>query len=121
MPRIQKETEAWFDCPDDPDKGRALIRLLKDGKQDLIKSKSREMVLNEFGESGFRTDARLEIILESVIDWKNFIDADGHELRCTRANISLMCAEDGFMRWVDECIAELEKRKAEQAKAEIKN
>ncbi|HBA86025.1 MAG TPA: hypothetical protein DCZ95_18220 [Verrucomicrobia bacterium] len=121
MPRIQKETEAWFDYPNDPDGGRALIRLLKDGKQDLIKSKCREMVMTETGEPGFRTDARLEIIIESVVDWKNFIGADGQQLKCTRANISLMCAEDGFMKWVDECIAELEKRKAEQVKAEVKN
>jgi hypothetical protein len=121
VPRIQKETEGWFDYPNDPDGGRALIRLLKNGKQDLIKSKSREVVWNEFGEAGFRTDARLEIIIESVVQWENFIGADGESLKCTRANISLMCAEDGFMRWVDECVAELEKRKAEQAKAEIKN
>lgn len=125
MPKIKKEVKDWFDYPDDPFNGRALIRLPKPGEIESIKEKSRELVVKEFRQAETlsirATGVKEAIAVAAFLDWENFIDVDGEQMKCTKAHVLLMCKEAGFLEWMDDCLKELEERAHKEAKAELKN
>jgi len=127
VPIIQKETQAWFDYPDDEFGGKALIRLPKGGELKSIREKTSEVAtyaVKAFRETEtvFRQRGHREAVAVAVVkDWQNFFDMEHKPLECNRANILMMCQETGFHEFIDECLAQLEKQAEEKAKAEVKN
>jgi hypothetical protein len=122
MPKVKPEISDWFDCPDDPYKGRVQVRLVPSGESDLIKERTREMVFTH-GQPAIRMpDSKLEHTIAAVKQWENFFDADDKPLKCTPANVKLICENvDGFIDFIDECLVELEKRAQAKMEAEVKN
>ena len=121
MPKITKEISDWFAYPDDPYNGRVLVRLPKAGEVDAIREKAREMRVKS-DETVLRFSGMREAVaMIAVKDWEQFFDADDQLLKCTPANIAIMCLEKGFLDFVDECIADLEKRAEERSKAAMGN
>jgi hypothetical protein len=126
MPKIKKEIKDWFPYPDDPYNGRVLVRLPKPGEQEAIKERSRELIVRTFRQTNEEmalrsTGSKEALAISSVSDWENFFDESDEPMKCTQANVKLMCKEAGFVDFIDECIAELEKRAAKKTEEEIKN
>lgn len=135
MPRITPEEEMWFDYPDDPLGGRALIRHLKDGEfQDIIDSAMRTRVTFKaddsketdiFEDTAYRREA---LAVAVVKDWENFFSdqvdkdhPDGLLLECNKANKKAYSREDGFMRWIYDCRKKLAKIVSDKQEAARKN
>lgn len=57
-----------------------------------------------------------------IAEWTNFVDADGKEIKCTRANkILLMSGSPDLYEFVNRCTEKLTEDEAEVAKAREKN
>ena len=121
MPKITKEISDWFDFPDDPYHGRVLVRLPKPGEIESIRERAREMKFKS-DETVLRFSGMREAIaIIAVKDWEQFFDAEDQPLKCTPANVAVMCLEKGFLDFVDVCIADLEKRAEDRSKAALGN
>lgn len=122
MPKIKSDLKQWFDIPDDEYKGKILIRLPKGGEVEAIKERTREMIMGQDGDMIVRQrGTRESIIIAAVSDWSNFIDSEGEQLKCTAANIRVMCREDWFMEFVDGCLGDLEVIAKRNRESEQKN
>jgi hypothetical protein len=127
MPKIKSEISMWFPYPDDPYGGKVHVRLPKPGEAQAIREKAREMkvqYVKEFRQSETiirMNGAREGIVLAAVKDWENFLDESDKPLKCTAENVRIMCLEDGFLDFIDECLAELEKVDKEKSEAASKN
>ena len=121
MPKISREFSDWFEIPNDTYNGRVKIRLPKSGEQEQIKERCRELSLAGGVPAVRLIGSRVALATAAIMDWENFFDADDNPLKCTPANVQIMCNEDGFLEFVDECMAELESRKEELEKAALKN
>ena len=85
--RITKPKERWFPCPDDPDKGKILIRQLSPGERQEIFDKTMP-TKTEYEDDGKGTGdlipvfsmeqdrtADRELTLKAcIVDWENFFD-----------------------------------------------
>ena len=121
MPKVKPEISDWFNCPDDPYNGRVEVRLPKPGEVDSIRERTREMAIGQDSPVMRMSGTRASVIVAAIKKWENFFDAEDQPMRCTDANIKIMCNEAGFMDFIDECLAELEARAKAKADAEVKN
>lgn len=126
--RLNKRLEAWFDVPEDPDKGKVLVVHLNDGdKADIMQAASPTvMKINLQGEATResvynRVIDREMTVKKSIKDWKNFFDEDGKPIPCTDENKARFAREDGFMAFVSDCREKLEAMATEQKKVKEKN
>ena len=119
MPKIKPDIDQWFDYPDDPYNGRVLVRLPRGGEVQRIVEQTTEYIA---GPRVFRMNGTNEQIIKAAIkDWEHFYDGEDQVLKCTPANVEVMCRDAAFLKFVDTCMAELRQRKAEQDKADLKN
>lgn len=129
MPTATKKIEAWFDYPDDPDKGRVLFCLLTE--QDMAEIKELAQVNRNYIDKrtgGYETEIitdiskdRREAALRATKDWENFYTPDRKPMECTRDNIISWSCDGGFMKFLYDCQIELRRVEAEQKEAARKN
>ena len=134
--RIQKTNERWFDVPNDPDKARLKIKHLSPGEtQDIfdkvfvqdIKYKKVKKGKDQVFEPEFsqKTDKKLdrEMTLKmTVVDWQNFFDQDGKDLKFSAENVVRASREiEGFNLLVTELREQLAKDIAEEKEQQLKN
>ena len=129
--RAKKTIERWFPVPNDPDNGEVLIKHLGSGELIKISEKTNQTETRySASEDGkFKPDMVIKsdtsghsdmLIDAAVVDWKNFFDADGNAMDCTRENkIKAKVEIDGFAELVTECRGRLaEDVQAEELAAE---
>jgi len=127
MPKVKKELAMWFPYPDDPYEGKVHVRHLKAGEIAAIMERTRELkttYVKEFrqSETAMRiVGAKVETSIAAIKGWENFIDEHDKPMECTPANIKIMCLEDDFLDFIDQCLKTLDDMAAEQDKAEQKN
>lgn len=130
--RIKKTIERWFDVPDDSDGGRLRIRELLPGEVTDIFDKVFVQKINyKKGEGGEfepafsqNTNKSLDrklTLTKTIVNWENFFDSDGKEMKCTPDNIMRASREiKGFNELVTELreklAKEIEKEKEDQQK-----
>ncbi len=125
--KIRKALQVWFDCPNDTDHGKILVRYLKDGdKQELYQEAAKIHVTYIDGkpQTTISTDQikdRELTVCRSVVDWQNFFDDQGKPMPCTDENKKRFSREDGFMAFLAECRRKLEEQVEAEKRAEEKN
>ena len=131
--RITKPIERWFDVPDDPDKGRLLIKYLSPGEvSDIFDEVIKQVVNYTKGESGNlepvfsqvtdkKKDRELTLI-KSVVGWENVFDQDGKALEFNADNLVRASREiQGFNELVAKFRAKLAKDIDQEKKDQEKN
>ena len=112
--RIKKTSARWFEIPGDPDGARIKIKHLKPKelseindkafpqKIDYKKSKDGQFEPVIIDKSDGKLYRDLPIIF-SVVEWENFYDEKGKDLKCTDENIQRCIDEiEGFSSMVNE-------------------
>lgn len=129
--RITKIRKRWFECPEDPDKGRILIKHLTPGeRQEILDSTMNQKIVYKTVNGQMtphitaEPDKRLdkELTLEkTVLGWENFYDEHGVAMQFNKENLlkaSRMI--EGFDIFVIECrellSSEIHKEKEGQEK-----
>ena len=96
--RIVKLNERWFDVPNDADKARIKIKHLLPGEiSDIYDEVFTQEVSYKRDDDGKlepifsqKTDKKKDrelTLINTIVDWENFFDADGLPLECNKKNI----------------------------------
>lgn len=119
--RIRKQVERWFDIPDDPDEGQILVKHLSPGEiSDIMDEVFTQTIVYktdgdqepqpEFTQETDRRKDREKTLTAAVLDWKNFYDENGKDLKCTPDNVIRASREiEGF----DALVTDFRKRLAD--------
>lgn len=126
MPQIRKMTKAWFRWPDDPHGGEIEIKHLSDGEILDVSGRVQEV---SFGDGNpttrirdDKTSVRVAVALAAVTGWKNFLDEDGTDLKCTEESKKVFAfGDDEFIPTVERFREELSERVKGDQKAQEKN
>ena len=106
--RISKTVERWFEVPDDPDKAEIEIRHLLPGEisdifdevfdQSITYKKSKDGSFEPvFSQGTDKKKDRELTLIKCIVDWKNFFDGEGKELKHNDKNIMRASREiEGF-------------------------
>jgi hypothetical protein len=103
--RIKKQTERWFDIPNDPDEGSILIKHLSPGEiSDIMDGVFKQTIrypegsdLPEFTQETDKRKDREESLVARVKGWKKFYDQHGRVLVYSQENVIRASREiEGF-------------------------
>jgi len=130
--RIIKIDARWFDVPNDTDGARLKIKHLSPGEtSDIFDKVFKQEISYKKGADGKmepafsqNTDKALDrkmTLNATVVDWENFFDQEGNDLKCTPKNVLRASREiQGFNELVTELREQLaidiEEEKEEQRK-----
>lgn len=120
MARLTKQTDRWFDIPDDADKARLKIRHLKHGELKDIETTANPM-LGRFGHAG-AMDVEIEVnpakrlsllVCRAIVDWQGFFDVKGKPLVCNDSNkVKALSEFDWLGEFVEEAVKTLKEEVA---------
>jgi hypothetical protein len=131
--RIAKVVERWFEVDGDEDGARIKIRNLTPGEkadiydkvfvQQISYKKEKDGKLTpEFNQETDKLLDRELTIKKSIVDWENFFDQDGKELKCTPANMIKALNEiEGFNVLISELREKLSKEIEKEKEGQRKN
>jgi len=131
--RIVKTDARWFDIPNDPDGGRLKIKSLSPGEtSDIFDKVFTQEVSYKKGKKGKmepsfsqNTDKALDremTLKAAVVDWQNFFDHGGAELKFTPDNVIRASREiEGFNELVTDLREQLVKDIAKEKDEQLKN
>ena len=126
--RIKKQTERWFEIPDDSDGASIKIKHLNPGEvSDIMDGVFKQTIdyrtdgdgktQPEFTQETDKRKDRNETLLASVVNWKKFYDHEGKKLHFTPENVIRASREiEGF----NELVTEFRVRLAEDIEKEKK-
>ena len=131
--RIKRTVERWFECENDPDEARVLIRNLSPGEiQDIYDETMPQEIKYEQDEKGnmvpnFKTDMdrkaqREKTMVACIKDWENFYGYEDELLECNDGNIIRASREiEGFNQFVDNCRNIIAKDIEQEKESQVKN